>query len=169
VCISTRICDNITQESIHPQQITSFLRATMLTQPLPYNAASATYEPITPAKIPTLPTPPTPSSRKFSFHSVKSHVSTSTTSTARSTLSKKSLRLKSRLHSLLKPSSKNSGTGIEDMSGDGVGSVTARKASAQKAPKANRVERNPDADKMFTWAALGVYAYPGAGPLVAWF
>jgi hypothetical protein len=137
----------------------------MLTQPLPYSPAAATYEPITPAEKPTFPMPTPLSSRKFSFHSVKSNASTSTTSTLRSTFSKKSLRLKARLHSLLKPCSTTSRrTSTEGMSGSEVGSATV-----QKAQKANRVEGNPDADKMFTWAALGVYAYPGAGPLAAWF
>lgn len=48
---------------------------------------------------------------------------------------------------------------------DETGSVNRREAKKER----KVVESNPDAEKMFAWAALGAYACPGAGPLVGWF
>jgi hypothetical protein len=36
----------------------------------------------------------------------------------------------------------------------------------KKTKRAKRVARNSEGENMFTWAALGTYACPGAGP---WF
>ncbi|KAM0706852.1 hypothetical protein Q7P35_006182 [Cladosporium inversicolor] len=136
----------------------------MFTQALPYDTSSSntTYESIATARRPTFPQPTTTSSlRKFSFQSVRSNVSTSTASTARSNISAKSTRIKTRLHSLLRSTSKRFGKDREDKSDGETSLVTPKKAK-----RARRISRNPEAENMFTWAALGTYACPGAGP---WF
>ena len=35
--------------------------------------------------------------------------------------------------------------------------------------KGEMIEGNPEAERMFAWAAYGAYACPGAGPLVYYF
>ena len=141
-------------------------RAIMFTQALPYDSPSnTTYESITPAIRPAFPQPRRTSSlRTFSFQSVRSNISTSTASTARSSISAKSTRIKTRLHSFLRSTSKRFRADAANES-DGETSLV----TAQRVKKAKRVSRNPDGENMFAWAALGAYACPGAGPVVGWF
>jgi len=132
------------------------IQARMFTQALPYGSPHTTYEPIAPARTSSSSSP-----RKFSLHSVRSNISTNTTSTTRSNLSEKSTRIKARLHSLLRSNSKRDRKVTEVTSDSEAGSVTP----LQKTRKAKKVAKNPEAERMFTWAALGAYAYPGAAPV----
>jgi hypothetical protein len=149
------------------RRIVYWTRATtMFTQAFPCTWPSATtYESIATARRPSFTEPTRISSlREFSFQSVRSNISTSTASSARSNISAKSARVKARLHSLLRKSkSERSEKDIEDES-DGETSLV----TLQKTKRARRVSRNPEGENMFTWAALGFYACPGAGPLVGW-
>ena len=141
---------------------------TMFTQAFPCTWPTATtYESIATARRPSFShMQPTrlSSLREFSFQSVRSNISTSSASTARSSISAKSTRVKARLQSLLRNKSKRPEKDIEDYESDGETSLV----TLQKVKRARRVSRNPEGENMFTWAALGTYACPGAGPLVGW-
>ena len=45
----------------------------------------------------------------------------------------------------------------------------ARRGGGGDLEKGEMIEGNPEAERMFAWAAYGAYACPGAGPLVYYF
>ena len=140
---------------------------TMFTQAFPCTWPTATtYESIATARRPSFShMQPTrlSSLREFSFQSVRSNISTSTASTTRSNVSAKSTRIKTRLQSFLRSTSKRFKTNREDESDGETSLVTLKKVK-----RARRVSRNPEGENMFAWTALGAYACPGAGPLIGW-
>ncbi|KAM0712428.1 hypothetical protein Q7P37_011524 [Cladosporium fusiforme] len=141
----------------------------MLTQPIPYGpppAAQATYQPINTSNRPSISTRTSTSdasTRKLSLHSIRSNTSWNSTSTWTSNASSKTTKsFKNLLRSLRFKHKSEATSEAED-------DDCAEILHEQGRRKSKRVSRNPDAEKMFTWAALGVYSYPGAGPIVGWF
>lgn len=176
------------------QTLQSNQTITMLTQPLPYNlppstsagAATATYEPINtrPSLSARRSTSSTSSSpRKLSLNSIRSTTSWNSTSTWTSNASSRTSKsLKSVLRRLRCLGSSGDATttastttlGGEDEKiineDDELAEILHRERRQEGGRrKTKKVARNPDAENMFTWAALGAYSYPGAGPLVGWF
>ncbi|KAL1583822.1 hypothetical protein WHR41_07163 [Cladosporium halotolerans] len=142
-------------------------QSTMFTQALPYSSGPPTYQPLNPSKRPSMPLgrSASTSSHKISFSSFRSNKSGASSKSSESTESSESKKLKSLLPSVKRSTSLRKCL-VPETESDDEAHISI--LSEKKKQKRSSVVRDQQTEKMFSWAALGAYSAPGAGPLV-WF
>jgi len=163
----------------------------MLTQALPYSSQITTYQRLSTSQQqqqqrPHLTNADSGFSRRFSLRSINSITSTTSTTTDSSTHPEES-EAPSASTSATENKSKNLGglirslrqrrrrsevpkRGTEDDEIEMLSPAERPRERKKSAATAAEVKaKRSSVDSMFSWAAMTIYTYPGAGPVTGWF